>query len=68
MCLACQHFDFNICEQWERNLSFSSADISTTGTCDEPLRMSVWEAMRLQHASQFFTHGGDRLLILNPEK
>ena len=59
MCLACQHFDFNsadwisiicmwspadICEQWERNLSFGSADVSGTGTRDEPLRTSAWEA------------------------
>ena len=59
MCLACQHFDFNsadwisdnlhvipadICEQWERNLSFSSADVRGAGTRDEPLRTSAWEA------------------------
>ena len=34
----------NICEQWERNLSFGSADVSGTGTRDEPLRTSAWEA------------------------
>ena len=59
MCLACQHFDFNsvdwisyicvsspadICEQWERNLSSGSADVSGAGTRDEPLRTSLWEA------------------------
>ena len=60
MCLACQHFDFNsadwifgnlhvspadICEQWERNLSFGSADVSGAGTRDEPLKTSAWEAI-----------------------
>ena len=60
MCLACQHFDFNsadwisdnlhvitswyFCKKWERNLSFGSADVRGTGTGDEPLRTSVWEA------------------------
>ena len=56
MSLACRHFDFNsadyvimfspadICEQWERNLSFGSADVSRAGTRDEPLRTSAWEA------------------------
>ena len=55
MCLAFQHFDFNstdwisdnlhvICEQWERNLSSSSADVHGTGMHDEPLRTSAWEA------------------------
>ena len=34
----------DICEQWERNLSFSSADVGGAGTRDEPLRTSAWEA------------------------
>ena len=34
----------DICEQWERNLSFGSADVSGAGTRDEPLRTSSWEA------------------------
>ena len=34
----------DICEQWERDLSFSSADVRGTGTRDEPLRTSAWEA------------------------
>ena len=34
----------DICEQWERNLSFSLADVSGAGTRDEPLRRSTWEA------------------------
>ena len=51
MCLACQQLTStapigspiiwmwspaDICEQWERNLSLSSADIRGAGTCDEP--------------------------------
>ena len=34
----------DICEPWERNLSFGSADVSGAGTCDEPLRTSALEA------------------------
>ena len=34
----------DICEQWERNLSFGSADVCGAGTLDEPLRTSAWEA------------------------
>ena len=33
------------CEQWERNLSFGSADVRGAGTRDKPLRMSAWEAI-----------------------
>ena len=36
-----------ICEQWERNLSFSSADVREAGMRDAPLRMSAREARRL---------------------
>ena len=36
----------DICEQWERNLSFSSADVRRAGTRDEPLRTCAWEARR----------------------
>ena len=39
----------DICEQWERNLSFGSADISGAGTRDEPLRTSAREATVRQH-------------------
>ena len=62
MCLACQHLSTSaapigspiicmwspadICEQWERNLSFSSTDVCGAGTRDEALRMSAWEANR----------------------
>ena len=34
----------DICEQWERNLSFSSADVCGAGMRDAPLRMSAGEA------------------------
>ena len=33
----------DICEQWERNLSFSSVDVCGAGARDEPLRKSAWE-------------------------
>ena len=42
--IICMWYPANICEQWERNLSFGSADVSGTGTRDEPLRTSAWEA------------------------
>ena len=32
----------DICEQWERNLSFGSADVRGAGTSDKPLRTSAW--------------------------
>ena len=35
----------DICEQWERKLSFGSADVRGAGTCDKPQRMSAWEAI-----------------------
>ena len=35
----------DICEQWERNLSFDSADVRGAGTRDEPLTTSAWEAI-----------------------
>ena len=42
--IICMLSPADICEQWERNLSFSSADVSGAGTRDEPLRRSTWEA------------------------
>ena len=42
--IICMLSPADICEQWERNLSFSSADVRGPGTRDEPLRMSAWEA------------------------
>ena len=37
-----------ICKQWERNLSFSSADVCGAGMRDAPLRMSAGEASVVQ--------------------
>ena len=42
--IICMWSPADICEQWERNLSFSSADVRGAGTRDKPLRMSTWEA------------------------
>ena len=42
--IICMWSPADICEQWERNLSFGSADVSGAGTRDEPLRTSAWEA------------------------
>ena len=42
--IICMWSPADICEQWERNLSFGSADVRGAGTCDEPLRTSAWEA------------------------
>ena len=39
----------DICEPWERNLSFTSADVRGAGTRDEPLRTSAWEAKNFRH-------------------
>ena len=44
--IVCMWSPADICEQWERNLSFSSADVRGPGTRDEPLRTSAWEAKR----------------------
>ena len=43
--IICMWSPADICEQWERNLSFGSADVSGAGTRDEPLRTSAWEAI-----------------------
>ena len=42
--IICMLSPADICEQLERNLSFSSADVSGAGMCGEPLRTSAWEA------------------------
>ena len=39
--IICMWSPADICEQWERNLSFGSADVSGAGTRDEPLRTSA---------------------------
>ena len=41
--IICMWSPADICEQWERNLSFGSADVSAAGTRDEPLRTSAWQ-------------------------
>ena len=43
--IICMWSPADICEQWERNLSFGSADVSGAGKRDEPLRTSAWEAI-----------------------
>ena len=45
--IICVWFPADICEQWERNLSFSSADVRGEGTRDARLRMSAGEAILL---------------------
>ena len=40
----CMWSPADICEQWVRNLSFSSTDVRGAGTRDKPLRTSVLEA------------------------
>ena len=47
--IICMWSPSDICEQWERNLSFGSADVSGAGTRDEPLRTSAWEATVRPH-------------------
>ena len=42
----CMWSPADICEQWERNLSFSSADVRGPETRDETLRTSAWEAIK----------------------
>ena len=42
--IICMWSSADICQPWERNLSFSSADVRGAGTRDEPLRSSAWEA------------------------
>ena len=42
--IICMWSPADICEQWERNLSFSSADVCGAGMHDKPLRTSTWEA------------------------
>ena len=41
--IMCMRSPAVICEQWERNLTFSSADVRGAGAGDEPLRTSAWE-------------------------
>ena len=43
--IICIRSPAGICEQWERNLCFGSADVHGAGTHDKPLRRSAWEAI-----------------------
>ena len=44
--MICMWSPADICEQWGRNLSFSSADVRGAGTRDETLRTSAWETIK----------------------
>ena len=46
--IICMRSPAVICEQWERNLSFSSADVCGAGMRDAPLRMFAGEASVVQ--------------------
>ena len=48
--IICMWSPADICEQWERNLSFGSAEVCGAGTRDEPQRMSTWEARACKQA------------------
>ena len=61
--IICMWSPSDICEQWERNLSFGSADVSGAGTRDEPLRTSAWEATVRPH---FYSAGSTFLNKLYP--
>ena len=47
--ISCMWSLVDIWEQWQRNLSFSSADVRGVGTRDEPLRTSAWEVTVARH-------------------
>ena len=61
--IICMWSPSDICEKWERNLSFGSADVSGAGTRDEPLRTSAWEATVRPH---FYSTGSTFLNKLYP--
>ena len=44
--IICMLSPTDVCFVWERNLSFSSADVCGAGTRDEALRTSAWEARK----------------------
>ena len=52
--IICMWSPADVCEQWEKNLSFSSADAHGACTRDEPLRTSSWEASLFQAPRQLF--------------
>ena len=53
----------DICEQWERNLSFSLAEVREAGMRDEPLRRSAWEAIEVTFSSQTSSKFGQCKLV-----
>ena len=55
--IICMWSPADICAQWERNLSFGSADVREAGIRDEPLRTSAWEATRRRPSSQLSVSG-----------
>ena len=65
--IICMWSPGNICEQWERNLSFSSADVRRAGRRDEPLRTSAWETTLYRDFGSFLnekkkTMVGDKMI------
>ena len=59
--IICMWSPADICEQWERDLSFGSAGVRWAGTPDEPLRTSAWEAkisVRVQIGLEFSSTKG----------
>ena len=55
--IICMWSPADICEQWERNLSFGSAGVRGAGTRDEPLRTFAWEVTKypaVRNFDQFF--------------
>ena len=44
--IICMWSPGDVCEQWERNLSFSSANVRGAGTRDDTLRTSAWKTIK----------------------
>ena len=65
--IICMWSPADICEQWERNLSFGSADVRGAGTRDEPLRISAWEATLRTDFSEVKCVIGFRVRLQNPK-
>ena len=53
--IICMWSPADICEQWERNLSFGSADVRGVRTRDEPPRTSAWLAKETQGSMYSFS-------------
>ena len=61
--IICMWSPADICEQWERNLSFSLAEVRGAGMRDEPLRRSAWEAIEVTFSSQTSSKFGQCKLV-----